>query len=147
MWTLQQAADFIRTRTAPAPLLRLICSTRRLISFRRERLNRPPRFVAVVNEYRRGTLVQDIENKFGCSKTTIMRYARMAEISKRERGFDPNIRRATIAMYQLGRPVAEISAALGVSQAYVSKTATDEGISRRRFKKRTPSQEAAQNAE
>jgi hypothetical protein len=39
-------------------------------------------------------------------------------------------------MYKDGKPIAEIQALVGVSQAYVSKTATEEGINRRNFKNR-----------
>ena len=51
-----------------------------------------------------------------------------------EQGFDPKVRSATVALYKQGRPLAEIQAQLGVSQAYISKTATEEGINRHKFK-------------
>ena len=136
-FTLAAAAKFIRTSKAPRSLLALFKSARRIISFTQERINRPVRYVAVTNAYKRGVPVRDIEAKFGCTKSTVLRYARMAELNKRDRGFDPGIRQATISMYLDGRPIAEISARLGVSQAYVSKTATEEGINRRRNPKDT----------
>jgi transposase len=130
--SLKSAASFVRTSKAPKALLSLFSTARKVITFTQERLNRPVRFVVVANAYRRGMPVREIETKYGCSKSTILRYARLAGLSKRERGFDPGIRNAVVALYVQGRPIAEISARLGVSQAYISKTATEEGINRRR---------------
>jgi len=133
--TLQAAADFIRTGRARKLVMRLIRRARTIITFEQEHSNRIPRFVAVANEYRRGRPVGDIQAEFGCSRGTVLRYARMAELPKRPKGFDPEVRRAVLAMYEQRKPIAEISAALGVSQAYISKTATEEGINRHKFKR------------
>lgn len=135
-FTLQAAADFIRTGRAKQALLLLIRRARKIITFAEEHENRLPRYVAVTNAYRRGKPVQDIEHEFGCSRGTVLRYARMADLPKRPKSFEPGVRRAVIAMYQQGKPIAEIAAAQGVSEAYVSKTASEEGINRRNFKKR-----------
>lgn len=134
--TLRDAANYIRTSKATRPLLAIIQSFRRVFTFTQERSNRLVRFITITNAYRRGQPIRDIEAKYGCSRQTVLRYARLAELPKRERGFDPNIRSAVIALYLDGKPIAQIQAQLGVSQAYISKTATEEGINRRVFKKR-----------
>lgn len=133
--TLQSAADYVRTARAPKAFLAIIQAFRRVFTFTHERANRLSRFVAVANAYRRGQPVRDIEAKYGCSRGTVLRYARLAGMPKRDRGFEPGIRDAVIALYLDGKPIAQIQAQLGVSQAYISKTATEEGINRRIFKK------------
>lgn len=134
--TIQTAADYIRTSRAPKALLRLIRRVRHIFTFAEEHANRLPRYIRVTNDYRRGRPVGDIETIYGCSKSTVLRYARLAGIPRRPRSFEPGIRNAVIAMYQQRKPIAEIEARLGVSQAYISKTATEEGINRRKFTKR-----------
>ena len=52
------------------------------------------------------------------------------------RHFDAGERERVIRLYRLGKPVDEIAKRCGVSESYVSKTATEQGISRRRFKRR-----------
>jgi uncharacterized protein YerC len=133
--TLQSAADYVRTARAPKPLLAIIAAFRRVFTFTQERANRLSRFVIIANAYRRGQPVRDIEAKYGCSRNTVLRYARLAGLPKRDRGFEPGIRDAVIALYAQGKPIAQIQAQLGVSQAYISKTATEEGINRRNFSK------------
>ena len=136
MITLKIAAAHLRTPRLPRAVAALIERCRRVFSFTQERTNRVARFFRVVNAYRLGKPVQDIVAQYGCSKSTVLRYARLAGLAKRDRGFDPDLRAAVIALYQSGAPIAQIQAQLGVSQAYVSKTATEEGINRRRFNKR-----------
>lgn len=133
--TIQTAADFIRTNgPAPPELAELIAVAANVVDFEAERANRPPRFIEVVGDYRNGVPVADIVKKYQCSKGTVLRYARMAGLPTRPKGFADNRRDLVIEMYKSNRPIAEIAAAMGVSQAYVSKTAVEEGINRRVFK-------------
>lgn len=136
MLTLQHAAHFVRTSRAPSGLLSILRRFRNIFTFAQERANRLARFVRVVRAYRLGKPVRDIESEYGCSRGTVLRYARMAGLPTRPKHFDPAIRKAVIALYQQDKPIAEIQTRLGVSQAYISKTATEEGINRRNFKKR-----------
>lgn len=133
--TIQSAADYVRTSRGPKMLLALIQRVRKIISFTEEHANRLPRAVRVTTAYKRGEPIDNIVAAFGCSRGTVLRYARMAGLPKRPKHFDAEIRKGVIAMYQQGKPIAEIEARLGVSQAYVSKTATEEGINRRKFRK------------
>lgn len=133
--TLQSAADYVRTAKAPKALLAIITAFRRVFTFTQERANRLSRFVVIANAYRRGQPVRDIEAKYGCSRNTVLRYARLCGLPKRDRGFESGIRDAVIALYVQGKPISQIQAQLGVSQAYISKTATEEGINRRIFAK------------
>lgn len=135
-WTLKHAADYVRTSRAPKPLAQLIAAVWRVFTFTQERTNRLARFVKIVAAYKLGKPVKDIEAQYGCSRQTVLRYARLAGCPKRPKHFDPAVRKAVIAMYQQDKPLAEIQARLGVSQAYISKTATEEGINRRNFAKR-----------
>jgi hypothetical protein len=135
-FTLSIAAEYLRTSKAPRPFFTFVAQIKRIFTFTQERANRLVRYVEIMRAYKRGALVQDIVGKYGCSKSTVLRYARIADLPKRPRHFDPKIRAATIALYRQGKPIAEIQARLGVSQAYISKTATEEGINRRKFSKR-----------
>lgn len=132
--TLQTAADFVRTSRGPELLLKILRRFRSIFDFTQERQNRLSRYVKITRAYSRGKPVSDIEAEYGCSKHTVLRYARMAGLPRRQRGFDPEIRKGVIALYQQKRPVAEIAARMGVSEAYVSKTATEEKINRRTFR-------------
>lgn len=134
-FTLAVAAEYLRTSKAPRAFFAFVKQVKRIFTFHHERANRLVRYVEIVRDYKRGSLVQDIEGKYGCSRQTILRYARAADLPKRPKHFDPKIRSATIALYKQGKPIAEIQARLGVSQAYISKTATEEGINRRNFAK------------
>lgn len=134
-WTLKDAAEYVQSRKAPRPLVAIIMAIRRVFNFTHERSNRLARFVKIAAAYKLGKPVRDIESQYGCSRGTVLRYARLAGCPKRDRGFDPKVRIATITLYQQGKPLAEIQALLGVSQAYISKTATEEGINRRNFKR------------
>lgn len=136
-FTLAAAADYLRTSKAPRAFFDFLRQVKRVFTFTHERANRLVRYVKIVRAYQQGQPVRDIEDEYGCSRNTVMRYARSAELPKRPKGFDPKIRAATIAMYKQGKPLAEIQARLGVSQAYISKTATEEGINRRKFTKRS----------
>src|SRR6185312_4699004 len=135
MLTLATAAEYLRTSKAPRAFFSFVKQVTRIFTFTQERANRLVRYVEIVRAYKQGTPVQDIERKYGCSRQTVLRYARAADLPKRPKHFDPKIRAATIALYKQGKSIAEIQARLGVSQAYISKTATEEGINRRHFAK------------
>jgi transposase-like protein len=134
--TLKVAAEAARGSRMPRFLVSIIESVRRVFTFTHERANRLARYFKIVGAYKLGKPVRDIEAQYGCSRGTVLRYARLAGCDKRPRGFDPAVRSAVIALYQQGVPIAQIEAQLGVSQGYVSKTATEEGINRRKFKAR-----------
>ena len=102
-------------------------------SLQLERSRRARRTLEMIHRYSLGEPVEQIADDYECGRFTVQRYARMAGLPKRPKGFPDEIRRATISLYKQGKPIAEIQARLGVSQAYVSKTATEEGINRRKF--------------
>jgi transposase-like protein len=135
-FTIQSAADFWRTSRAPKAFTRFLRAARRIFTFVYERANRLRRCVEIIDLYAKGVPVRDIVDRYGCSNHTVNRYARAAGLPKRPKHFPEKIRLAAIAMYKDGKPIAEIQARLGVSQAYVSNLATEEGINRRKFKKR-----------
>lgn len=114
----------------------MLRKVRAIFTFTQERANRLKRYVRVVYAYKAGVPVKKIEDDYGCCRQTVLRYARLAGLPKRPKGFEPDVRRATISLYKSGVPIAQIQAQLGVSQAYISKTATEEGINRRNFKRR-----------
>ena len=130
--TLRGAAEYVRTSKAPAALLSFLQLVRRVYTFTQERANRLTRYIIITRAYKAGQPVRDIENKYGCSRHTVLRYARMAELLKRPKHFPTEIRQAVIADYKNPNliPVAEIAKLNGVSPAYVSKIAREEGISR-----------------
>lgn len=136
MLTLKDTAEYIMTAKLPQTLKQILNNIQHIFTFTQERSNRLKRFVKIVRAYKQGMLIQDIEKEYGCSKSTILRYARMVGLEKRPKGFTEETRKATILLYKNGTPIAQIQAQLGVSQAYISKLAVAEGINRRRLKKR-----------
>lgn len=132
-FTLSVAAEYLRTSKAPRAFFTFVKQITRVFTFYQERANRLVRFVEIVRAYKQGMPVRQIEEKYGCSRGTVLRYARSADLPKRPKCFDPKIRSATIALYKEGKTLAEIQARLGVSQSYISRTATEEGINRRDF--------------
>ena len=96
---------------------------------------RTTRSMEIILRYGEGEPVRDIEEKYDCSKNTVLRLARSAGLSKRVKSFPTEVRNAVILLYKEKVPIAEIQARLGVSQAYISKTATEERINRRNFRR------------
>lgn len=136
MINLKTVAEYVRTSRGPKLLLNILKNVRWVFTFTQERANRVKRFIRIVNAYKAGVAVLKIEKDYGCTKSTVLRYARLAGLPKRDKGFEPDVRRATISLYKDNIPIAQISAQLSVSQAYVSKVATEEQINRRNFKKK-----------
>lgn len=135
--TIQAAANFAKTSRASNAFTALLGMVRRIFTFTFERANRLRRCVEIIHLYAKGVPVRDIEDRYGCSKNTILRYARAAGLPKRRRGFPESVRIKALAMYKDKKPIAYIADKLDVSQAYLSKMATEEGINRRNFKKKT----------
>lgn len=106
------------------------------LSLQLDRARRLTRALEMVKRYADGESVQSIADIYECHRGTILRNARAAGLPKRVKGFAKGIREATISLYKEKIPIAEIARRLDVSQAYVSKTAVEEGINRRKFKKR-----------
>ena len=134
-FTLKDAAKYWMSSRPTKAFIAFVAQVRRIFTFTEERANRLQRFPKLVEDYINGVPVADIEAKYGCSRNTVLRYARMAGLDKRPRR-DADRRRGIVALYQSGVPVAQIAARMGVSPALVSKIATEEGINRRQFAKR-----------
>jgi DNA invertase Pin-like site-specific DNA recombinase len=135
--TLADAARYLRTSRASQPFLALFGQVKRVITFTHERANRLVRYVAIVRAYKNNVPVQTIVDEYGCSKSTVLRYARVAELPKRPKATTAaSVRAEVIRLYKADVPIAEIARQCNVSQAYISKTATEEGINRRNFRKR-----------
>lgn len=81
--TLQQVASYIRTGKGTPEVVRAVKTNRHIITFLEELDNRAPRFVAMIDDYNAGILVNDILNKWGCCRTTLYRYLRMAGLKMR----------------------------------------------------------------
>ena len=103
-----------------------------------DRARRMTRFGRIIARYDAGEPVDQIADDYECHRSTVLRNARMAGLEKRAKGFPERIRKAVITLYKESVPIAEIAARLGVSQAYISKTATEEKINRRKFAKKKP---------
>lgn len=132
-WTLDTAAEYLRTKEASTSFLDAIGRIERTLTFGQERVNRVARFLEIARAYAAGVAVAEIEKQHDCSRHTVLRYARLAGLPKRPKDFGEATRLSALALYREGRPIAEIAEKLGVSQAYVSKLATAEGINRRDF--------------
>src|SRR6187402_1986704 len=126
---LSDAAKYVTgKRTEPLPAL--VASIKRILKFPQERANRLARYVVITRAYQKGESVDQIRTRFGCSRHTVLRYARMAGLPLRPKHFPKEIRRAVIRDYKAKMPVADIARLHEVSPAYVSKIAREEGISR-----------------
>lgn len=127
---IKDAANFANSSRMPKAFQSIILSIRNIFTFTQERANRLKRCIAIIRSYKSGMLIRDIEIKYGCSRQTILRYARAAGIEKRPKHFPKEIRNAVIKDYKNKIEVAEIARLHNVSPAYVSKIAREEGISR-----------------
>ena len=128
--TLKNAGDYIRTSRGSSELLSYIKAVKHIISFPKEHANRFSRYVIITRAYAAGQPIEDIQKRFGASRRTVLRYARLAELPKRPKHFPAEIRAAVISDYKDKMPVADIARLHDVSPAYVSKLAREEGISR-----------------
>lgn len=146
---LVDAANYIRTAKAPAGLLAFVGTIKRIFTFTQERANRLARYIAVTRAYKNGQPVKDIQNKFGCSPQTVLRYARLADLPKRLKHLPREIREAVLKDYKNPKlSVAQIAKLHGVSPTYVSNAANEAGISRYearpvRGQRRSPREERA----
>lgn len=127
---LEEAARYVRGETRSLPAL--VASIRRIMNFPAERANRLARYIVVTRAYENGEHVDRIVNRYGCGRTTVLRYARLAGIAKRPKHLPEEIRRSVLREYRAGVPVATIALTHDVSQAYVSTVAGKEGLTRRK---------------
>lgn len=130
-WRLAEAAQYFHAKSKLHPPLRkLLSNIARVFNFVTEHQNRMQRFVRVVQDYKDGMPVRDIETKYGCSRQTILRYARLAGLPKRPKPSFAEKAPAALALLDQNKPLAEIAARLGTSQAWVSYLAKAHGKSR-----------------
>lgn len=129
--TLADAANYVRTSKATKLLLNLLRSVERLFTFSEERYNRVSRYIAVVDDYKKGVPIAQITEKYGCTKRTVYDYVHRAGVMPRS--FKPaDVRKAVIRDYKSGIKVATIAALNNVSVRYVAKVVKDAGLSRNR---------------
>jgi len=96
-----------------------------------------PRVRGILARYVDQVPISKIVEEFRVSRIQVLRYARLAGLPKRPKGFDPEIRGKAMELYERGTPLKIIRAKLGVSEAYISKTAAAAGLRlRRTFRKR-----------
>lgn len=134
--TLQDAAEYVKSGKRTSLLLRFLALVKRIFNWEVERSNRLNRFIEISRAYKRGERVEDIAKRYGCNKSNVLRYARMAELDKRPKGVSSETRKEVLADYKLGLPIADIAKLHGVSVAYVSTLANKQGIGRNPMKKR-----------
>jgi len=97
----------------------------------RERSIRTTRSIDILRRYTLGKQsVQEIADFYECTKSTVLRLARQAGLPKRPKCFPTKVKKATLTMLKAGKPLAEIQALLGVSQAYASKLGKENGLQR-----------------
>lgn len=115
-----------------------IDAVRRVATFTEERHNRLARFVRVVAAYRSGRPVDLIARDYGCTRGTVVRYAKMVGLSRGQSlvRTTAETRAEVVKLYLAGAPIKEIARQCDVSEAYVSRTATEEKINRRKFTKK-----------
>jgi hypothetical protein len=127
---LQDAAAFVQGHKTPRSFRALVASIEDILDFPHERANRLARYIIITRAYEKGEAVQAIIDRFGCTRGTVLRYARMADLPKRPKHFAPEVRKAVLRDYRAKMPIAEIARLHEVSPAYVSKVAGEAGILR-----------------
>jgi len=102
------------------------------LSMQVDRSRRHTRTLEIIIMYLNGVPIDKITDTFKMSRGQVLRYARLAGLPKRPKGFDPEIKAKTLKLYKDGMSLKRISARLGVSEAYISKTAHAEGLQLRK---------------
>ena len=97
-----------------------------------DRARQHMRTLEILMRYTNNVPIDAIVEEFKMSRTQVLRYARLAGLPKRPKGFDPEIKAKTIEYYKQGMSLKSIRNRLGVSEAYISKTAAAEGLQLRR---------------
>lgn len=101
-----------------------------------ERSRRIERVSRIVLDYLAQRPLADICREYDVHRSMVQRYVREAHVRderrQKQRAATAARHSAILAAYSEGRPIAEIAQALAVSQALVSKLATEAGISRYR---------------
>lgn len=129
--SLKTAAEFIKTSKAPRAFFAIMTAVKRIFDFTQERKNRLVRYVRIVHAYRNGMIVTDIANQYGCSRSTVLRYARMAGLPKRPKTDDPERRAKIIRLSkQGGLSQKEIAKACNCSVTLVSIVEHEAGLNR-----------------
>jgi DNA invertase Pin-like site-specific DNA recombinase len=128
--TITTTAGELKARRKSRELRALLAKIARTFDFPTEHANRLARFVEIITAYRAGQRIDDIVRDYGCTKSTVLRYARVMGLPKRPKHFEVRKRNRVIRLYRLKVPVAEIARRCECSPAYVSKVAKEEGIGR-----------------
>ena len=123
----------MKTSKAPAAFRAIFTRVKKIFDFAQERDNRPVRFLRIVKAYENGMMVKDIEAEYGCSKNTVLRYARMADLSKRPKTNDPERKAKIIKLSKQGKSQKEIAKECNCSVSLVSITEHEAGL--KRYKK------------
>lgn len=127
---LKDASEYFKTNKASKTFINILLSIKRIFNFTQERSNRVARYIKIVKAYAKGEPVNKIAEKYGCDRSTILRYARLAQLPKRPKHLSEEIKKAVIKDYANGFPIKQIAELNGVSQAYVSTIARKNGLKR-----------------
>lgn len=131
--TLKDIAKYVRTSVASKLLMTILRDKGRVFTFTEERHNRLNRYVSVINAYKDGVPLADIETKFGCTRRTIFDYVERAGVPRRS--FKPEeIRQAVLRDYKAGIPISKIMDLHNVKRRFVQQIAADAGERRYRRK-------------
>lgn len=125
---------YLSTGRAAQALIAILRAGTRVFDFGVERANRLRRFMLVIRDYARGDKVQDIADRYECSRGTVMRHARIAGLAKRDKSPVPGRKAGILADYVAGEPVQKIADKYDVAPSRVSQIAKEAGVLRRRFK-------------
>lgn len=100
------------------------------LSLQVDHSRRHTRTLEIVTMYARNVPLADIQYRYSISRSQVSRIARMYDLPKRPKCFDPAIRAAVVARLEAGDKLADIATLLNVSQAYISKVGAAEGLNR-----------------
>jgi transposase len=132
MITLQSAAEYVATSKASKAFLLIIGKIKQTFSFEQERKNRLKRFIEVVEDYKAGMLINDIEKKHGCSRHTIYRYVTMSQLAKRgQHKTSTTTEEEIIKRLKAGQTYKQITSELKTAAITVNKIAMKHGLMRR----------------
>ena len=97
------------------------------LSLALERSKRLQRTIEIAQAYKDGDKCTEIADKYDCTRHTVIRIARLFDLSKRPKG-DSKVKALGLKLYKKGVPIAKIAAQCNRSVTWVSKTAGAAGL-------------------
>lgn len=107
------------------------------LSLQHDVARRIERSLNIIAEYKEGVVVENIADRYGVSRNTVLRLARMAGLPKRPKRKISDEHKATaLRMLAQGELYSVIAKHVGASESWVHYLAMDHNLQRYRYKRR-----------